>query len=132
MTTTDPDWIQPGATVAEYRSHIMSAHVDFTTVEKLTATQVVCANGSRYRRDDSDDAHRQGLRAVGSGRDILLPSSHPDVLAAVAAAALRELRGQVDRMLRDFRGDATVALATLDEITAAVAATRTVVEGETP
>lgn len=133
MAATNTDWIIEGATVAEYRSHHLSAHVTFTTIEKLTSTQVVCANGSRYRRDDNDAyVAEYGLRQVGGGRNYLLPAGHRYVVDALADSALSSLRGTVDRLCRDADGGVDSVLATLDAIAEAVAAARATIEKTQP
>jgi hypothetical protein len=125
MTTTN--WAEKGATVAEYRSYTNAAYVNFTTVNRVTATQVVCASGNRYRRDDSDTAAVNGLRPVGGGEDWLLPPDHRSVVNAVAANTLAELRRTLNELLGGYRRDVDAALATLDEVAAAVAAARTTI-----
>lgn len=133
MTATNTDWLTPGATVAEYSSSNWAAHATFTTIEKLTATQVVCANGHRYRRDDNAAyAETRGLRQVGDGRNYLLPPDHRDVLNAVADRELSALRGTVDRLFRDTDRGVSGALATLSAVAEAVAAARATIERNQP
>lgn len=117
---TDTDWITEGATVAEYSRRDVDARVAFTTVERLTATQIVCANGRRYRRDT-------GGIVGGDGRTELAHPSEARVVNVVAAKTLSSLRFHVDQMCKDHAGRAEAVLMTLTDIELAVAKARTAI-----
>lgn len=118
----DTDWITEGARVAEYSS---SGWIGLTTVERLTATQVVCANGHRFRRDTG--------HLVGDHyRSELLPLNDPRVRDAAAADVLNALGYTVDKMCRDHRSGAAGVLTTLTEIERVVADARAAINDDTP
>jgi hypothetical protein len=117
--TTDADWITEGAKVAEYTRKGANARVSFTTVERLTATQIVCANGARYRRDT--------LGIVGGGRAELAHPAEQRVVHVVAAKELSSLRHRVDQMCKDHSGYPEAVLLTLADIEVAVAKVRTAI-----
>ena len=52
MPTDDRDWIREGAKVALYNPGIGGSTVRFTTIARLTKTQIVLDGDIRYRRDD--------------------------------------------------------------------------------
>ena len=116
---TDTDWIAEGVPVAEYDGQYMDDHVTFTSVARLTATQIVCDNGNRYRRDN--------LRQV-SGRMELRHPADPRVRNCVARRTLSSLRYNIDRMCKDHDGRLAEVLATLDEIEEAVRTARVSIE----
>jgi hypothetical protein len=115
-----PDWIHEGAKVALLRGRHPSIRVTRTTVVRMTATQIVLANGDRYRRDT--------LREVGKGYDSpdLLPADHPKVVAVIRGIRLRDAIHAVRDAAEKLRFDADPAAAIdgLDAIEAAVAAAR--------
>lgn len=96
---TDQEWIKPGVEIAElFHSHHSADRVVITTVERLTATQIVLASKRRYRRDT--------LRPVGRIGSSWEPQPHlrrtddKDVRNALAAAAVGEAVNAIDRAKR--------------------------------
>lgn len=120
---TDTTWITEGVTVAEYGYRDRTAQASFTTVERLTATQIVCANGNRYRRDS-------GL-LVGAGRGELRPVDDRSVRDAVALATIERLRYPLDRLFRDLQGNEAAMLAILDRVDQLVAEARAMIADPT-
>lgn len=118
---TDTSWIVEGATVAEYDLRYRENRASFTTIERLTATQIVCANGNRYRRDT--------LTQVGGGRGELRRTDDPGVRNSVAGKTLSHLRFEVDNLCKDHRGGADAVLATLEQIEKAVREARDAITG---
>jgi hypothetical protein len=123
---TDTDWIIEGAQVAVYSTGHRGTRVRFCKVERLTKTQIVMADGIRYRRDT--------LRPVGDSASEwrtetteLLPVTDPRVIDARAAARMRNLAATIQPKL----GQVTTldqALEALTQIEIAVADTRRRVE----
>lgn len=92
-----PDWVHPGAQVAMYGHGTgFGDPVSLTTVERLTATQIVLANGRRYRRDNL----RRQLGTAGYRSAHLMPATAPEVRRALARAAVDRLRDAVDDLLK--------------------------------
>jgi hypothetical protein len=117
MTATNTDWVAPGAKAAHYFTRSYTPSVQLTTIERLTATQIITTGGHRYRRDT--------LQLVGDNYGgELLPVDAPQVRNAIARDELSSLRGTVERLCYDAGNDVESVLATLDEIAAAVAAAR--------
>lgn len=87
MTTDLPDWVTESATVVVQQDSRFSARREYRTgrVAKLTPTQIVLSDGSRYRRDTL-------CRVGGSRFRPLLNPADPEV-----AAELREM--QTDEQL---------------------------------
>jgi hypothetical protein len=119
--TMDADWVTEGAHVAEYHWRSYEPTVTLTTAERLTATQIVLANGHRYRRDT--------LRPVGNhhGGSELLSAGEPRVRDALARAQLRSVSNKVGNLMRNHKGGVDAVLATLNEITEAVEAARSAI-----
>lgn len=121
----DQDWIVPGAQVAQYVS--VGDHVTLTTVERLTATQIVLANGSRYRKGyyRREVGDKDGWR-----RRQLLPITDERVRRALASGAMSNLVSELDKLLRVRSTTATPAdlLAKLDEAADRIAAARATVQ----
>src|SRR5688572_25239909 len=93
MSTDLPDWIREGAKVAEFQPNWNAIdHVTFARIDRLTATQIVLDNESRYSRSK--------LRPVGGGRTELRAADDRDVRGAVAARAFSRLRRRVDELWR--------------------------------
>lgn len=88
MTT---DWATVGARVAVQYDGWGGSGVTIRTVERLTATQIVLDNGSRYRRDTG--------RVVGDGRSSLAPLDDPKVRSELTAQRIRALRYKLDQLL---------------------------------
>lgn len=106
---------QPGDRVAEFQYGFSGdGRVQLTTVERLTATQIITATGARFRRDSG--------YAVGGSRTQLLAPDAQQVRSAIAGAALSSLRFEMDRLLKDAKPGDAVAL--LDRAEALVRAAR--------
>ncbi len=116
-----PPWIHEGAQVVLYRHHFSGGSVRFTTVERLTATQIVLADGSRYRRDT--------LREVGRHYEgpQLLAADDPKVVETIAANQLRDALHAVKAAAEKVRTDhdAETAATRLRDLAEAVAAAQT-------
>lgn len=117
---SDLDWIYPGAKVAEYSGHGMSDFVRFSTVERLTATQVVCASGNRYRLADLG-------RVGGNYGQLLISVDYERVARVIARGQLSKVRSGVDQACRDHRGGVAEVLAILAEIEQLIADARAVI-----
>lgn len=118
-----PDWIVPGAQVAQYTRDT----VTLTTVERLTATQIVLANGCRYRKDYL--RREVGDKDAWRSRQ-LLPATDGRVRRALAGNALGNLVHDLDRLLRLRSSTATPAdlLALLDQARERLDSARATVE----
>lgn len=102
MSTADRDWIREGAKVALYKFRAWgSASVTFTTVERLTGTQIILADHPvRYRRDT--------LHPVGRSRydePDLLRADDPKVIEAAEAERLRSALHGVKAAAEKVRTD---------------------------
>lgn len=118
------DWIVEGAKVAEFSWHGSRSRVALTTIERLTKTQIVLANGNRYNRDR--------LRMVGDNvyRKELMPADDQRVRDVIAAEAVGRFAFAVhDLLRRSPAGDVSSALRRFDEIAKLLAAARARVEG---
>ena len=107
----DQDWITEGAAVAEYTQHTVTAHVVLTTIERLTQTQVVLANGNRY--------NRRTLRQVGAGswdRTELMPAGAREVRNSLAGKHLSHVAQRVHELAKGNRGGVDAVLSVLDQI----------------
>lgn len=120
-----PDWIYEGAEVAQYVS--VGDMVTLTHVERLTATQIVLANGSRYRKDY--------LRRTVGDKDVwrtweLLPRSDTRVRRALASSTMSTLVRDLDGLLRvrDRSAGTADLLAKLDEAADRITDARAAVE----
>lgn len=120
---TTPPWAVEGAAVAVYTTGRSSADVLLTTIDRLTATQVVCANGFKFYRDTSHP-FGHGLAQVGNyyGSQ-LLPAEDEQVRAVLAQREFHELRVNIDAVFRAGAGRFDTMLAALDRIAKLVAAT---------
>lgn len=116
-------WAVEGAAVAEYRRTGIDGHVNLTTVERLTATQIVLANGNRYRRDNG--------QLVGDNRTCLLPLTDSTVRDNIAVQALSRVRHAVWELGKDHSGGEAVVMAKLDQIEQLVAQARAVINDPT-
>jgi hypothetical protein len=96
----DTCWQTEGTAVVEYDSprwYLDPPTIIETTIAKITATQIVLANGHRYRRD--------WLRRVGaSARDgfRLLPADHPSAAGAVVECLAASTSNEVTALLSDL------------------------------
>lgn len=112
---TTEQWPEVGDKVAIYDGDRWTPNVQFATVAKLTATQIVTNTGDRYRRDN--------LRRVGGGGDLRRPDDAV-VRSAVARRALDHMRFAVDKAVKDFRGNADDALDLIDHLADLIEQTR--------
>lgn len=118
------DWVTEGAQVAIYSVAYYMPRVTLTTVERFTATQVVCVNGARFRRDTGS--------SVGEGRAELRPVDDPQVRNVYARQRLSDLRHHIDTLTKsvvDANGGVNETLAALDKITRQVGAVRAAIGG---
>lgn len=117
----DTDWVQVGATVAEYdHRYRMNPRVAFVTVERITPAQIVCVNGNRYRRDNGTRVGERGVE--------IRPVDDREVRGVVAKRTAERLCFDVDRMRLAMGRGETDALALLDQVEAAVAAARAMID----
>lgn len=116
-----PDWVKVGGKVGEEETRGWSHSLGVTTVERLTDTQVVCANGNRYRRSD---LHRVGTYGK------LLPVTDRRIVESLAAKRVYSTRRAVDRVLGKCgdRSDVSEMLAALAESARLIAETRARIE----
>jgi hypothetical protein len=122
---TGTEWVTEGARVAELRGYAQET-ASTTTIARLTATQIVLANGHRY--------NRRTLRRVGDsggyGSSRLEPIESSQVQAVLAGQGVKtasyEIGGLAHRYSGKSRDD---ALAVLDEMARIIASTRKSLEG---
>lgn len=127
---TTEEWIKPGMEVAEYfPSRHTTARVNITTIERLTATQVVLAGTNRRYR-------RESLRPVGrigsswEPQPYLLRTDDEDVHNALAAAAVGDAIYAIDLAKRAAKvRNAEGAAKLLSELAGIVANAQEVVNG---
>lgn len=101
---TRPDWLVPGAEVAEFspRRQTHGGHIETTTIARVLARDVVLANGHRYNADRLSKSN-------GSTWDpptVLLPADDPKIARAREA----------NRLSRT----ASVAIAEAEKLTRAI------------
>jgi hypothetical protein len=118
-TTDLPDWITVGATVAEVSSRNY-IRVQVMTVDRLTATLIICISDgrtTRYRRSD--------LRAVGEpyGSE-LSPMDAPAVRDGLARQAVQQVVSRAAGIMRDCGTREDDYRAALDAIEALVTQAR--------
>jgi hypothetical protein len=106
---------QPGDRVAHYEMRGPGpAIAQLTTVDRLTATQIVTEAGRKYRRTDG--------RLIGDRYAArLLPAADKRVRATVARQELDRLRFDLDSALAGFRGtpeEAAEALRAVERLVA--------------
>lgn len=99
-SVTAPKWLTVGATVAELTSGSRMYRATFTTVERFTATQVVLANGNRYRLGGGELR-----RHVHTTTYVLLPLNDPRVVSARITATVERASHDVEDLMRDWRND---------------------------
>lgn len=121
------DWIVDGVPIAEY-TYGRGANV--TTVDRLTATQIVLANGHRYNRSTLQQTGK-ATRNAWSTLTELLPVDDWRVQDAVARDELAKVGYAVDGARRQIGSRSGVAdvLAALDTIDRAVAQARAAIRG---
>lgn len=128
MTTaedTTPAWVTEGAKVAIYSLGNFGASVTLTTIERLTATQVVCANGRRFRRNDTNGSRDNGLCEVGDiWGPVLLPIGNRSVRHALAKQWYHKFVRDVEGIFKERPDDIDTAIGCLDRITALAAEAR--------
>jgi hypothetical protein len=128
MTDT-PDWVAVGAKVAEYYTgRYNRSSVKFSSVAKLTATQIVLENGNRYRRSNLTQLGED--RDSWSGSTELRRADDGRVRAAIADAAMRNLIRKIELM--GGRMDVAKALETLDRIDELVSTARARITASVP
>ncbi len=118
---SDTDWITEGAEVAILTGGFAGDVVNFTTIERLTATQIVLASGSRY--------NRKTMRQVGASSawrfDRLMPADDPRVIAAKTTKARRHAIQNVMTLAESLRNkDEDTQLALLDKLVNAARSAR--------
>lgn len=102
-TPATPPWQVPGARVALLRRRGPNEHsVTLTTIEKVTATQLVLADGSRFRRGPNPV---QDATSTGASATHLVPADDPRVARALWRQEADRLETVVvaahDALLRD-------------------------------
>lgn len=117
-------WIAKGATVAVLQSGTAYDRVTTTTIERLTKTQIVLTNGTRFNRET--------LRRVGSSNSWhstrLLPIDDPTVVTSIAHNRSRDAVAHVHKLADDLRNrDDDQKLAVLDKLERAVDAARSAI-----
>ncbi len=106
MTRQIPDlpaWIHEGAKVAVYDTSPHNERVDYATVERTTATQVICDDGHRYRVRDLTRLNES--RGACSGRTELRALDDRHVVQTVARSQWREAIGRVKAAAERVRYD---------------------------
>lgn len=97
MTESATDWPEVGMLVAEYRSGHAQDWVGFTTIDRLTATQIVLSNDRRY--------NRKTLRLVGQTgawtQSTLERADSPRVVRTVTMQIIKGALHDIDRIARD-------------------------------
>lgn len=105
-----------GDYAAELSSYAYESQVTLTTVERITATQIVLATGSRYRRDTG---RQVGAQSAWERSTDLCRLDDPRVVTARVQAATRRLLRAVDQAARSGRlqtvDDCTALLSTVNE-----------------
>jgi hypothetical protein len=107
------DWAHEGAEVAEQKNGYT-----YTTVAKVTDTQIVLANGSRYRRSDMGKVGEKGPYYGYNGPTHLVPADQARMRQGnqIVAAVARE----VEQVSRDNQDPVTA----LDKMQAVIDAAR--------
>ncbi|MER7280573.1 hypothetical protein ABT369_39650 [Dactylosporangium sp. NPDC000244] len=119
----DTSWAAEGSIAAEFDRRYTDSRVSFTTVERLTATQVICASGNRYYRQDG--------RIVGGQRIEILPVENQAVRDTIAREQVEQLRFRLYETCKDVRGGEAVMLAVLDQLEQQIAAARAAINNPT-
>jgi hypothetical protein len=129
---TDTSWIVEGAKVAVYTSGHLGDRVRFTTVERLTDTQVVLAGTTtRFRRDDLTEVRRRGGYDT-ERTELVRPDDHR-VTDLRARAALRKLTARIGELAKvDKDAGSAEVLAALEQIEHAVVTTRKAITEQAP
>ena len=120
-----PDWVTVGAKVAEVSNRYGHGYsVVVLTVDRLTATQVVCT-GYPYGNNPTRRFRRDGLRLVGeSYGPQLMPLDAREVRDTLARRAVEDVGRDVDRIIRNCGYDEENYRAALGQIADSVAAAR--------
>lgn len=130
---TPPAWLTVGATVYQL-SYAGSRLVAYpTTVERFTATQVVLANGERFKlpsTPDTNELSRSGATTWDPPHR-LVAADHPHVAIARAHAAVHKTRARVALAYRNAMERAVTTVDDLDKLTAAIAAYRAQLDAQT-
>lgn len=128
---SDHPWITEGARVAEYkRNYSTNDSVTFTTIERLTATQIVLANGAKYRRDRLTPVGEK--RDAWSGGTELKRADDPSVRDVLVRVRLDRMFSSINEVRRktgfqDSAGKVLEALAAVEQV---VADTRRAIEAQ--
>ena len=119
------DWVTVGARVAEYTNSSPDS-VRLATVARVTASQVVLDNGSRYRRKDGREVG-DSARGPWACRTDLRPLDDSQVRQARVRQVVAAVEAKVERIVKeakDIKADADSAWAALGRIELVVAAGR--------
>lgn len=84
---TDTSYATPGTTIAVYGKAIGGAYATVHTVARVTTTQIVLDNGTRWRRTDGKPVGYQDASGF-HGPPTLQPVSEPKVIGALARGAV--------------------------------------------
>ncbi len=98
-----PDRIHEGAKVAVYDTSPHNERVAYATVQRVTATQIICDDGHRYRVRDLTRLNEN--RSAFSGRTELRAPDDPRVAEAEARNQWREAIGRVKAAAERVRYD---------------------------
>lgn len=94
--TTEPTWIRDGGTAALIETN---RQVSFETIARITATQIVTADGRRFRRGGfrSELASDNGHGSQTSRRGRLVDPADPGTVAMFAQQQLRHVANEAQR-----------------------------------
>lgn len=125
---TDQDWIAEGVKVVQLTTNVGNETVVVSTIERLTPTQVVCANGERFNRRRLT----KSTSTYGPHTDLIAYDS-PEGQRAVARmrrrnaiAKVRKAAAELAEIRRDGSEDDAL-LAALNALEEAPAAARDVI-----
>lgn len=127
---TDQPWVTKDAAVAVYYSGGLQASITLTTIERLTSTLVVCANGAKFYRHKLRDSYGTGITGLQRVGDAwgcqLLPADDPRARAVLAQDAFRSLSYRIQNIFKGspHRGEVPDMLGTLDEMNRLIADAR--------
>lgn len=128
---SDHQWIVEGARVAEYKhNYSTNDSITLTTIERLTATQIVLANGNKYRRDRLTPVGEK--RDAWSGRTELKPADDLAVRDVLIRVRLTRMFSNIDEIRKKtgFQDSSGKVLETLAAVEQVVADTRRAIEGK--
>ncbi|MCK9901308.1 hypothetical protein [Glutamicibacter sp. V16R2B1] len=117
------DWVVVGGVVAEFdQRSVMRNRVTFTTVVRLTATQIVCTSGNRYRRDNG--------RSVGQRGVEIRPVDDRQVRDSLAIQRMEHLHFRLDGLFKNLGGGEQGSLTVLDAVEQEIAAVRAAIANQ--